>query len=549
MIPVRRPFILGLALAVVLGCAAPREPGVTETGLQSIPRPDASQLSAEQQTYYDKALADLERHDPERAPRATAEAYGELGKRFLADGFAAAAEPCFRNAVELDPERYDWVYYLAHVDRGNGNAEGAIAGFERALELRPDDVAARVWLGNTLFQSAAYDRARAAFDKALELHGESASAYLGLGRVALAEGRHEEAVAALTRTLELSPGSTVAHYPLAQAYRALGRLEPARQHLERRGETEAYPYDPLMDEIRNRFGNESVLTERGGNAFAQGDFERAVEEFRKVVDASPEVAMGHANLGAALFHLGDRAAARAAFERALELDPADPAVLYSLGVMSHLEGNTEAEERYYMQTLDRDPDYILAHVGLGHALRARGAHERAVEHYRAALELEPRRAVAHLGLVLALVQLERWSEARDALLVAIDALPDQPAFVHALARIHAAAPDESVRDGRRALGLIEQLIQAGQQSTDVGETLAMAMAALGEFEQAVGFQSQAIEVVRNAGQTDLLDTMNERLRAYRASRAWLVPWPDDDPLHRRPDEPTPAPPRRTGFPS
>jgi tetratricopeptide (TPR) repeat protein len=326
-------------------------------------------------------------------------------------------------------------------------------------------------------------------------------------------------------------------------------LEQAQHHLELRGETEAYPYDPLMEEIRSRFGSPSVMTERGGNAFAQGDFAKAVAAFRKVIEAVPQVAMAHANLGAALFRQGDRTAATAAFERALELDPADPVVLVSLGVMSHHAGRAGAAEQYYEQALERQPGYVPAHLEVAHALRRRGDHARAVEHYRAVVEIEPRRAVAQLGLAMTRVKLERWTAVRDTLLAAIDTLPDQPAFVHALARLHAAAPDVAVRDGRRALELLDQLVQGGQQDTDVGETIAMAMAELGDFEQAIRFQIQTIEVVQRAGQAELLGTMNERLRVYRESRPWRKPWPDDDPSHRPPTDAVPPPPRRGGFAS
>ncbi len=77
----------------------------------------------------------------------------------------------------------------------------------------------------------------------------------------------------------------------------------------------------------------------------------------------------------------------------------------------------------------------------------------------------------------------------------------------------------------------------------------MAMASVGEFEQAIRFQTQAIDIVRQAGQTQLLEPMNARLAAYRASREWFEPWPADDPLHRRPEAAVPAPPRRGGFDS
>jgi len=97
--------------------------------------------------------------------------------------------------------------------------------------------------------------------------------------------------------------------------------------------------------------------------------------------------------------------------------------------------------------------------------------------------------------------------------------------------------------------LLEQLVQAGYQDTDTGETLAMAMAELGRFDQAVGFQSQVIEIVRQAGRAELLSAMTARLDAYRASRPWREPWAANDPLHRPPDDTVPTAPRRGGFDS
>lgn len=535
-----------LALFCFAACTSSESPTSGEG--DAIPRPDASQLSESQQTFYDEALEQLAALDA-APPLERAEAFGQLGMRFLADGFAESAEACFVEAERMDPERFEWNYFLAHVYRGYGQSDEAEKRFQRAVELSPDYVAAWVWLGDTLFQAAKYAPSRTAFEKAIELHGEAASAHLGLGRVALAEKRFEEAVAAFTRTLELAPGSSVAHYPLAQAYRGLGDLERAQEHLDLRGDTEAFPYDPVMEEIRSGFGSPGVLTDRGGNAFSKADFARAVESFREVLEAVPDNAMAHANLGAALFHQGDRGAARAAYERALELDPQDAAIWYSLGVIRFHDGDRVAAIRYYEQALERDAGYPAAHLELGHLMRASGELDRAVEHYRGVLELEPRHAEAQLGHAMALVKLERWPAARDALVAASDALPDQPAFSHALARVCAAAPDASVRDGRRALALIDPLIRAGQQSTDIGETIAMAMAELGEFEQAVRYQEQVVSVVRASGNNGLLPLMGERLAAYRASRAWREPWPSDDPLHVPPTDALPAPPRRGGIDS
>ena len=51
-------------------------------------------------------------------------------------------------------------------------------------------------------------------------------------------------------------------------------------------------------------------------------------------------------------------------------------------------------------------------------------------------------------------------------------------FTHALARLLATSPDEKVRDGRRAMDLVQQMLQRGR-SIELGETYAMALAELG----------------------------------------------------------------------
>jgi tetratricopeptide (TPR) repeat protein len=500
------------------------------------------QLSAEQRQFYDQAVESL-------GQNSSGQAFGELGKRLLADGFAVASEPCFRNAVQLEPERFDWNYYLAQVLLGSGRHQEAATGFKRAIELDPESVAAVVWLGNAYFRAAAYDAAAEAFDSALTLHPDAASAYLGLGRTRLAEQRYDDAVDALTRALELSPDASIAHYPLAQAYRALGESENARLHLEKRGEREAYPIDPLMEEIRTNFGSPGVFTDRGGSAYSKGEFERSVAAFRRAVEMAPAEAMAHANLGSALMSSGDLDSARSSFERALELDDVDVSVLYSLGAVATVDGQPDVAIEYYRRAISLDSKYVPAHLELAHQYAAQRRFEDAVKHYRAAVALEPRRAVAQWGLFVVFIREEDWALALEQLELSISALPDQPAFTHALARLLASAPDSSLRDGRRALQIVDDLIRSGMSSTDLGETLAMALAEEGDFAQAARIQKQALQAVQQAGEVNLIKSMKSRLERYELGRSWNQPWASDDVIFESLSEALPSPPRRGSFDS
>ncbi len=540
-----RLLIVGLVLAWV-GCDSelPSSPGVgSESGLLVVSLPDASLLSAEQSEFYKRQLASIEK-DGESLGSDLANRFGELGKRMFADGFDAAAEPCFRNAQTLDSERFAWAYYLGHLYTQTGKTDRAIERFKVALEKKSDNVAAWVSLGNVCLVAARPEDAIQAFDEALDRNPDSASALAGLGRAHLARDEYSAAVAALTRALELAPEASVIHYPLALAARGLGQTDLAEEHLALRGNVEIYPFDPLMEEIRTRFGSPVILNERGRAAFARGDFEAAIAAFRGVAETASGEPWVYANLAGALFHQGDKKAAMEALRKARSLAPGDPDILFSLGAVEESVGRRDRAESFYRAVLAADGAHVGANLRLAHLMRGSGNHLEAIEHYSAVLGTEPRMAVAHLGRAMSLVKLRNWTSARDALEQATRSLPDQPALAHAWARILASSPDETVRDGIRALQILDELVNAGQDNTDIGETIAMALAETGEFQRARQIQAQMLTLARGSADRTVLRTMSDRLKSYREATPWREPWPDDDPLHRPPNDAAPAAPRR-----
>src|SRR6185436_12141548 len=103
--------------------------------------------------------------------------------------------------------------------------------------------------------------------------------------------------------------------------------------------------------------------------------------------------------------------------------------------------------------------------------------------------------------------------ARDALVEGMKSHPDQANFAHALARLLAAAPDDRVRDGRQALKLIDQLVK-GQQSIELAETTAMALAEAGRYGEAVGVQRDALTAATSAGLSEVSRRISENLRLF-----------------------------------
>jgi hypothetical protein len=105
--------------------------------------------------------------------------------------------------------------------------------------------------------------------------------------------------------------------------------------------------------------------------------------------------------------------------------------------------------------------------------------------------------------------------------------PDQPMFGHALARLLAAAPDDRVRDGRGALKLIDQLVK-GEQSLELAETTAMALAEAGRYKEAVAVQRDALSAATSSRLTAAEQRIGNNLRLYEGGKPCRVPFADDE---------------------
>jgi predicted Zn-dependent protease len=151
-----------------------------------------------------------------------------------------------------------------------------------------------------------------------------------------------------------------------------------------------------------------------------------------------------------------------------------------------------------------------------------------VTHYDRVLALDPANVDARMGQALALVQLARYTDARDRLAEATKAYPAERVFAHALARLLATAPDDRVRDGRRALALVQELLRQQQPTPDLGETMAMALAELGRFQEAISIQRDLIAGGARAGARDVVRRLTENLRRYERGEPCRTPWTEQE---------------------
>ena len=286
----------------------------------------------------------------------------------------------------------------------------------------------------------------------------------------------------------------------------------------------------------------SALTyETNGDAAGnRGQWPAAVEYLRKGVALAPTRASLRSKLGTALFYTGDRRGAFEQFQEAVRLSPRLAIAHYSLGVMHEEVGEHLRAIESFSAAVQSEPDYLDARLGLANALRRSGQLEPSLSQYEQILRMDPRAVQARFGSAAALIRLRRYQEARSRLTEAMDRHPDEMAFARAAARLLAAAPDDRVRDGRRAMAIAQMLLSRQPRSIELAETMAMTSAEVGQYSDAVMWQQQAIEAASQTGRRDLFERLTGNLRLYQAHRPCRTPWQADEPIEFYSGSGTPA---------
>ncbi len=542
-----RAALAGVCIALAAGCTSDAPPPAPRDA-----EPAARQAAAEPATLDPVALPELDGDagseavveqlheqfaaltttldDPDAGPLERGRAYGEMGMLFMATEHLPEAEACLRNARALLPRDRRWPYYLGHLERIRGAPELAAEHFEQARELRPDDVPTLVWLADMHLAAGDPGAARPLLEYAQALQPDSLAVVFGLGRAAIDREDYFRAVQYLEEALTLNPAAPPVLAALAEAYTSLGEVGRAvanrqRQRLAERtlahvdANPTVRPPDPLLEDVEGLLRTAAAYERRGGRALGQGNLSRAISHFRAGLERQPGSASLRHKLGVALALAGNQQASREQLEEVLRRSPEHARAHYSLGVLLEQSGDFNRALARYTSAVRYDPDYLAARLQLAGLLRRGGRPDDARAQYERIMQLDPVLFEGPFGYAMVLVTEGRWAQARDRLADAMERFPDTPAFPLALARVLAAAPDGRVRDGRRALEVMRRLPDE-QQLMDLGETLAMALAEVGRYEDAADLQREAIA----AAPPELQERMAANLELYEAGQPCRTPW-------------------------
>lgn len=138
----------------------------------------------------------------------------------------------------------------------------------------------------------------------------------------------------------------------------------------------------------------------GNEHFKRGEYERAIEQYRKTLALKPDHDLATINLANAYRQLGQADASIVGYERYLQFDPKNVYVRYYLGELYTETGQIDRAEASFAKALELDPAMASARNALAVVALQRGDLDRAMREIDAALKTKPDVRLAHFNRAL-----------------------------------------------------------------------------------------------------------------------------------------------------
>lgn len=388
---------------------------------------------------------------------------------------------------DFDPVA-DLGYTLANLGGIQGAPErmAQIADGDSDLRATPmHEARFRYLLGGLWVDRGEDQKAEPQFRRALELSGDLTAARVMLGNLLARAERFDQALDAFSRAIDDDPSHVDARIKRAAVLGRLGRHQEALEDLDQAAET-----DPDSGDLTAR---RVALLDLTGNT---SDADALLREKLGATQEPQTLAILHRVAG-------NRHKSAGRFEQALEA---------------------------YSKALSANPGLVSAALEKAAILGHLNRFDEALRSFQDVLVQQPTSVEARRGEVTALILTGQYKDAVRSLEVALThAVPsssEELEWSHTLARLLAACPDASLRDGERALRLADRVFDA-RPTLVRGQTLAMAHAEKGDFAQAAVIQRNLMSEAERFGRATLVERLRQALRLYESGRPFRATHPSD----------------------
>ena len=310
--------------------------------------------------------------------------------------------------------------------------------------------------------------------------------------------------------IRVQPQSSLAYTNLAAQYYQEGNLTQAERYARI-----ALRLRPSNASAHNVLGN--VLADRG-------QYEEALRAYQAALTIRPEQPIYLYNMASVLHRLGRSDEAIEALQKVLEQEPDNVRAMNNLALLYKAKKQYDKAERLLSRVMQLDREHGTPIYNLGNLKAEQGKLDEAIRLYELALSVEPTFVSPAVRLAEIYEQQGDWARAKAVLQRAYLANPTHANVRYHLGLLLAAAPQPELREPRQAELHGRWLIDEARDIRGF-DVLAAALAARGQFEEALRVVERGLLAARQIGFTDEAEKLQQRRSLYRSKRPLVLQGP------------------------
>ena len=207
------------------------------------------------------------------------------------------------------------------------------------------------------------------------------------------------------------------------------------------------------------------------------------------------------------------------FKHALAVTTNNDVAENNLGIVYLRQGNLDEAISLLQAAVDLRPDNSPAHENLAKALLQKGKVSDALIHYRKLLELQPDNIEVHNIVGTILIQQGRAREAVEEWQKVLTIQTDNGNAMSNLAWVFATSPDDSLRDGNKAVQLASEALRiSGRRIPILFRTLAAAYAEVGDYSKAIEIAQEGMDLANSQGSPGLAAELQGNIALYQTQQ-------------------------------
>ncbi len=286
----------------------------------------------------------------------------------------------------------------------------------------------------------------------------------------------------------------------------------------------AVPYAHAVEHFTRELArdpkNSYALTARGMMLSSGKDADKAVADFDRAIELDSKAILAFYHRANLAYGKGHYDKAMADYNAVIELDPEFDWAYHVRGWIHYRRMDYEKALADYNQAIKLVPTESVFYRDRANVAFIRKKYDNAITDYSKSIELEPTYNVPWNMRGRTWEAKKEYAKAVADYEKAAALAGKQPyysSYYTAIAMLRASCPDETVRDGKKALEAANKAYELAKGVNELA-ALAAAHAELGEFNKAVEWQIKAIEAAPQA----VKGQYRQRLKLYEEKKPYRI---------------------------